>query len=92
MVTPHFPGQLIPVLDNSFGEKKFFPISNLNLPWGNLRPLPLARSLVSWEKRLIPTSPIFREHDTNYSPIFSKIGKYLLLNIPYQKLRKPNLS
>ncbi|KAK4832719.1 LOW QUALITY PROTEIN: hypothetical protein QYF61_025208, partial [Mycteria americana] len=34
---------------------KFFLISNLNLPWCNLRPFPLVLSLVTWEKR--PTPP-----------------------------------
>ena len=36
-------------------EKKFFLISNLNLPWCNIRPLPLILSLVTWEKRPIPS-------------------------------------
>ncbi|XP_072708486.1 COP9 signalosome complex subunit 5 isoform X2 [Ciconia boyciana] len=42
--------------------KKFFLISNLNLPWHNLRPFPLVLWLVTWEKRLTPTSlqPPFR--------------------------------
>ncbi|KAK4810503.1 hypothetical protein QYF61_004283 [Mycteria americana] len=42
--------------------KKFFLISNLNLPWHNLRPFPLILSLVTWEKRPTPTSlqPPFR--------------------------------
>ncbi|KAK4824091.1 hypothetical protein QYF61_010602 [Mycteria americana] len=42
--------------------KKFFLISNLNLPWHNLRPFPLVLSLVTWEKRPTPTSlqPTFR--------------------------------
>ncbi|KAK4815625.1 LOW QUALITY PROTEIN: hypothetical protein QYF61_004840 [Mycteria americana] len=30
---------------------------NLNLPWRNLRPFPLVRSLVTWEKR--PTPPLY---------------------------------
>ena len=33
--------------------KKFFLISSLNLPWCNLRPLPLILLLVTWEKRPI---------------------------------------
>ena len=32
--------------------KKFFLISNLNLPWCNLRPFPLVLLLVTWENRL----------------------------------------
>ena len=36
--------------------KNFFLISNLNLLWCNFRPFPLVLSLVTWEKRLIPTS------------------------------------
>ena len=36
--------------------KKFFLISNLNLPWCNLRPLPLVLSLVTWVKRPAPAS------------------------------------
>ena len=37
-----------------FLEKKFFLMSNLNLPWHNSMPLPLVLSLVMWEKRLTP--------------------------------------
>ena len=42
--------------------KKFFLISDLNLPWHNLRPFLLIPWLVTWEKRLTPTSvqPPFR--------------------------------
>ena len=40
----------------TLSEKKFFLISNLNLPCSNLRVFPLL-SLVEQEKRLIPTSP-----------------------------------
>jgi len=36
---------------STLSEKTFFLISNLNLPWRNLRPLPLVLSLVTWEKR-----------------------------------------
>jgi len=41
----------------------FFLLSNLNLPWHNFRPLPLALSLVTWEKRPTPASlkPPLRE-------------------------------
>ncbi|KAK4833022.1 LOW QUALITY PROTEIN: hypothetical protein QYF61_027404 [Mycteria americana] len=35
---------------------KFFPVSNLNLPWHNLRPFSLVLLLVALEKRLTPTS------------------------------------
>jgi len=35
--------------------KKFFLVSNLNLPWCSLRMLPLISSLATWEKRLTPT-------------------------------------
>ena len=33
-------------------ERIFFLISNLNLPWHNLRPFPLVLSLVVWKKRM----------------------------------------
>jgi len=36
--------------------KKFFLTSTLNVPWRNLRPLPLLLLLVSWEKRPTPAS------------------------------------
>ena len=37
MVTQHLPGEPIPVLNN-LSVKKFFLISDLNLPWCSLRP------------------------------------------------------
>ena len=40
----------------TFYMKKCFLISNLNLPWHHLRPFCLILSLVTWEKRLTPTS------------------------------------
>jgi len=40
-------------------ENKFFQISNLNLSWHNLRPLPLILSLITWEKRPISPNKIF---------------------------------
>ena len=53
----HFPGQPIPMPDHSFiSVKNFFLISNLNLPWCNMRPLPFILLLVTWEKRSTPTS------------------------------------
>ena len=51
----HFPGQPIPMLHNSF-SKEIFLVSNLNLPWHNLRSLTVVLSLVTLEKRLTPTS------------------------------------
>ncbi|KFQ72252.1 Leucine-rich repeat and IQ domain-containing protein 1, partial [Phaethon lepturus] len=53
--------------------KKFFLISNLNLPWRNLRPFPLVLSLVTWEKRPTPSSPQppFR---TDCDPIVCSLG------------------
>lgn len=36
-------------------SQKFFQISNLNLPWDNLRSFPLVLSLVTWKKRPTPT-------------------------------------
>jgi len=43
-------------------SKTFFLISNLNLLWCNLRPLPFILSLNTWEKMLTSTSqPPFRE-------------------------------
>jgi len=36
-------------------EKKFSLTFNLNLPWCNLKPFPLVLSLVTWEKRPVPT-------------------------------------
>lgn len=35
--------------------RKFFLMSNLNLPWCNLRPFPFIQSLVTWEKRSTPS-------------------------------------
>jgi len=49
----HFPGEPIPVLYNLF-YKEVFLISNLNLPWNNLRPFPLILSPVTSEKRPTP--------------------------------------
>ncbi|KAK4816523.1 hypothetical protein QYF61_017623 [Mycteria americana] len=45
--------------------KTFFLISNLNLPWCNLRPFHLVLWLVTWEKRLTPASlqPPFRRNN-----------------------------
>jgi len=34
----------------------FFPVSNLNLSWHSLRPLPLILSLVTWDNRPTPSS------------------------------------
>ncbi|KAK4810582.1 hypothetical protein QYF61_007319 [Mycteria americana] len=55
------PGSLFQCL-TTLSVNKFFLMSNLNLPWCNLRPLPLVLSLVTWEKRPTPTSlqPPFR--------------------------------
>ena len=47
----HLPGSLFQCLD-TLSEKKFFLISNLNLSWCNLMPLPLVLS------RITPTSKI----------------------------------
>ncbi|KAK4813146.1 hypothetical protein QYF61_013111 [Mycteria americana] len=47
------PGSLFQCL-MTLSVNKFFLISNLNLPWCNLRPFPLVLSLVTWEKRPIP--------------------------------------
>jgi len=65
----HFPRQPIPMLDHSFS--KFFLISNLNLPWCSLRPLPLVLSLVTCEKRPTPASllPPFRFQRAIRSPL-----------------------
>ena len=38
-------------------SEKFFLISNLRLSWHYLRPFPFVLLLVTWEKRLTPTSP-----------------------------------
>ena len=38
-------------------KKNFFLTCNLNLCWCNLRPFCLVLLLVTWEKRLTPTSP-----------------------------------
>ena len=40
--------------------EKFFLISNLNLPWHNLKPLPLILSLVTWEKDTHLTTTSFQ--------------------------------
>ncbi|XP_064911793.1 ankyrin repeat domain-containing protein 66 isoform X1 [Columba livia] len=46
----------------TFSMKKYFLISNVNLPWCNLRPFPLILSLATWEKRPTPSmiQPPFR--------------------------------
>jgi len=43
--------------------KKFFLISNLNLPWHNLRPLLLVLLLATWEKRPTPSSHVVVDSD-----------------------------
>ena len=51
--------------------KKFFLISNhLNLPWCNLRPFPLALSLITWEKR----PEIAKSKPCTYGPFVLYIG------------------
>ena len=47
-------GSLVQCL-TTLSVKKFFLISNPNLPWRNLRPLPLILWLVTWQKRPTPT-------------------------------------
>lgn len=39
----HFSGQVMPVLDNPASMKKFFLMSNLNVPWCRLRLCPCRR-------------------------------------------------
>ncbi|XP_051625283.1 uncharacterized protein LOC127461479 [Manacus candei] len=39
---------------STLSAKKFFLISNLNLPWHSCRPSPLVLLMVAWEKRPIP--------------------------------------
>jgi len=46
-------GSLVQCL-TTLAVKRLFLISNLNLPWWNLRPSPLVLSLVTWEKRPTP--------------------------------------
>ncbi|KAK4829075.1 hypothetical protein QYF61_002019, partial [Mycteria americana] len=48
-------GSLLQCL-TTLSVKTFFLISNLNLPWHNLRPFPLVLWLVTWEKRPTLTS------------------------------------
>jgi len=57
----YVPEKPVPMPNNPFGEEIFL-ISNLNLPWRNLRPFPLTLSLVTWEKRpkLTSLQPPFR--------------------------------
>ena len=40
----------------TLSEKKYFLTSSLNLPWCSLKPFPLVLSLVTQEKRPIPSS------------------------------------
>ena len=63
MVTQPLPWAASSNAWQPFSVKKFFLISNLNLPWCNLRLFPLVLSLVPPEKRLTPTSlqPPFRQ-------------------------------
>lgn len=51
----HFLGQPVPVLRKCFG-KEIFLIANLNLPWHILSLLALVLLLITWEKRMMPTS------------------------------------
>ncbi|XP_040434752.1 AN1-type zinc finger protein 5-like isoform X1 [Falco naumanni] len=55
--------------------KKFFLISSLNLPWQNLRLLPLVLSLDTWMKRLIPTplQPPFRNVPVAALPVMQQM-------------------
>ncbi|KAK4823315.1 hypothetical protein QYF61_000917 [Mycteria americana] len=71
--------------------KEFFLISNLNLPWRNLRPFPLVLSLVTWEKRPTPTSlqPPFRLNSPSSFPQLLLIR--LVLQTPHQ-LHCPSLD
>ena len=57
----HLPGRPVPISDHFYS--KFLLVSDLNLPWCNLRPLPLVPLLVTWEKRQTPTclQPSFRQ-------------------------------
>ena len=61
-------------------EKKFFLMSNLNLPQCNLRPFPLVLLLVTWEKELTLTSsqPSFRQQQrvirSPLSLLFSRLN------------------
>ena len=78
--------------------KKYFLISSLNLPWCNLRPLPLVLSLITWLKRLIPGSlrqkpqtQYFCLYITNklFMPICS--GNYWLFSLTKILVRLPKL-
>lgn len=51
---PHDPGQLFQCL-TTLSVQKFSSISNLTLTWHNLRPFPLALSLLPWEESPTPT-------------------------------------
>jgi len=51
----HLPGQLCHCI-TTLSKQKCFQISNLNLPWFNLKPLPLILSLVTQVKTTIPIS------------------------------------
>ncbi|KAK4829020.1 hypothetical protein QYF61_001795 [Mycteria americana] len=66
----YFPGSLFQCLTTLLVNKLFL-ISNLNLPWRNLRPFPLILSLVTWKKRPTPTSlqPPFRQLLNNPSSL-----------------------
>ncbi|KAK4822662.1 hypothetical protein QYF61_019029 [Mycteria americana] len=58
--------------------KPFFLISSLNFPWRNLRLFSLILPLVTWEKRLTPTSlqPPFRDEVTTCSQ-----GRHYVLDL-----------
>ena len=59
MGTPPLPWAAWSDAWSLFSVQTFFPISNLNLPWRNLRSLPLALSLVTCEKAAASTARWF---------------------------------
>jgi len=64
--------------------KKFFLISNLNLPRCNLRPFPLVLSLVTWEKRPTPVSLQPRLLQTKQLQFSQPILSRLVLQLHHQ--------
>lgn len=57
VVTELLPWAACSMLDNPFGGDIFALISNLNLPWHNLRMFSDLLSLVTWEKGSTPSCP-----------------------------------
>ena len=86
MVTPPPPWAACSNSSSLVSEKKRFLISNLNLPWYNLRTFPLIFSLVTQEKRLTLHLATISFQAVESSEVFSKP---LLLPIKQPQFPQP---